>query len=134
MQYWILKTEPSAYSFENLLKDKKTNWDGVRNYQARNNLASMKVGDLCYIYHSVGPKEIVGVAEVTKTAFPDTTTDEPGWLAVEIKPVKQLKNPVHLEQLKTHPALKNLSLVKQSRLSVCPIDADEWKTIEKISA
>ncbi len=129
MQHFILKTEPHAYSFEQLEKDKTTRWDGVRNYQARNNLQSMKVGDLCMIYHSVGPKEIVGTALVVKEAYPDPTSADPRWASVDIKVGERLKKPVHLEELKNHPLLKDMALVRQSRLSVCPISKKDWDAI-----
>lgn len=131
MQHWILKTEPSTYSFDDLVRDKGTVWDGVRNYQARNNLKNMQVGDQCLIYHSVGPKELVGIAEVTQTAFPDPTIDDDRWVAVRIKPVRALKHPITLAMLKAEPALENLSLVRQGRLSVCPVTPAEWKRILK---
>ncbi len=134
MNYWILKSEPTAYSFEDLIKDGHTMWNGVRNYQARNNLKSMKVGDLCFIYHSVGPKEIVGSAVVIKEAYPDPTSPDLNWVAVDIKFDKQLKKPVTLQQLKIHPELPGLSLVKQSRLSVCPISKSEWNIIYQLGA
>lgn len=131
MQYWILKTEPSTYSFDDLLRDKSTVWDGVRNYQARNNLKSMHIGDQCLIYHSVGPKELVGIAEVTHVAFQDPTTSDDRWVAVKIKPVCSLKHPITLAALKDHPVLANLSLVRQGRLSVCPVTAKEWRLMIK---
>lgn len=131
--YWILKTEPGCYSFSDLERDKKTAWDGVRNYQARNNLRSMKRGDLALIYHSVGPKDLVGIATVTKEAFPDSTARDGDWVAVEIKPLKLLKQPVNLSVLRADPRLKNLSLVKQGRLSVCPVSKDEWNAILELA-
>jgi len=131
MAYWILKTEPSTYSLENLKKDKSTFWDGVRNYQARNNLKAMKKGDECMIYHSVGPKEIVGTAKVIKTAYPDPK--EPDWVNVDLAFESELKKPVHLSQLKEHATLKDISLVKQGRLSVCPITKADWDAILKLT-
>jgi len=128
--YWILKSEPEAYSFDDLIKDGQTRWDGVRNYQARNNLKNMKIGDECFIYHSVGPKEIVGSAKVVKEAYPDPTTKDANWVCVDIKPLNKLKKPVTLAMLKEHPVLQNISLVKQSRLSVCPISKTEWDLIK----
>ena len=133
MQYFILKTEPHAYSFEQLEKDKKTSWDGVRNFQARNNLSSMHVGDLCMIYHSVGPKEIVGTAVVTKEADSDKTSPDGRWVAVEIGFKSRLEKPVHLEQLKNHDTLKDIQLVRQSRLSVCPIAKKDWDAILQLA-
>jgi predicted RNA-binding protein with PUA-like domain len=132
MKYWILKSEPEVYSFENLLKDKKTCWDGVRNYQARNNLRAMEVGDLCLIYHSQGPKSLVGIAKVVKPAYKDPKSDE-DWSAVDIAPVKPLNTEVTLEQLKKDALLKEISLVKQSRLSVCPLDAKHFAKILKLA-
>lgn len=132
MNYWILKSEPTAYSFDDLIKDGHTMWNGVRNYQARNNLKSMKTGDMCLIYHSVGPKEIVGSASVIKEAYPDPTTADLNWVAVDIKFDKKLKTPVTLQQLKNHHKLNDLSLVKQSRLSVCPIRKSDWDIIQQL--
>lgn len=127
MKYWILKTEPGAYSFSDLERDKKTCWDGVRNFQARNNLAQMIRGDLAMIYHSMGPKEIVGIAKISKASFPDPS--DPNWMAIEISFVEYLKKPVKLLSLKEHPKLAQLSLVRQSRLSVCPVTKAEWEII-----
>lgn len=133
MQYFILKTEPETYSFDDLVRDKKTAWDGVRNFQARNNLKSMNEGDAVMIYHSVGPKEIVGTAKVVKTAYPDKTADDPRWVCVDIQPAHRLKTPVTLSQLKEHPSLKAISLVRQGRLSVCPIGQAEWEEILELA-
>ena len=132
MADWILKSEPSAYSYEQLEKDGQTRWDGVRNFQARNNLKLMKVGDHCFIYHSLGPKEIVGIATVTRTFYRDPTSDDDLWVAVDLKPKQRLKKPVTLTMLKEHPKLKNIALVKQSRLSVSPITHDEAQMILKL--
>ncbi len=129
MAYWILKTEPGAYSFDQLEKEKTTNWDGVRNYQARNNLRLMKVGDLALIYHSVGPKEIVGIARVSEEAFPDKTAKLGDWVAVKIEFGERLKRPITLRDIKENPKLENLSLIKQGRLSVCPVNSTEWRAI-----
>lgn len=133
MAYWILKTEPSSYSFERLVKDQGTSWDGVRNYQARNNLALMAPGDSCFIYHSVGPREIVGSAKVTKSAYPDSTASGGKWLAVDLVPEQALKNPVTLAQIKAETRLADISLVRQGRLSVCPIGKKEWELILEMS-
>lgn len=133
MAYWIIKTEPSTYSFEQLCKDKKTSWDGVRNFQARNNLSSMSKGDVCFVYHSVGPKEIVGTAEVTRTAYPDLTATEGKWVAVEVKADEKLAHPVTLAQIKAHPQLVNMLLVRQGRLSVCPLTDEQAKIILQMS-
>jgi predicted RNA-binding protein with PUA-like domain len=121
------------------VKDGGTFWSGVRNYTARNNLKAMKKGDRCFIYHSVGPREIVGVAEVTKEAYPDPTVDaqdpeaKKGWVAVDIRPTEKLKRPVSLDAIKGHKLLKGMVLVKQSRLSVCPVKPDEEKAILALS-
>ena len=127
MNYWILKTEPSAYSYEDLERDGQTRWDGVRNYQARNNLSQMRFGDHCLIYHSMGPKEIVGAAVIAATAYPDPKDNN--WVVVDIKAAKRLGKPVTLSDLKAHPKLKHISLVKQTRLSVCPITKEDWDLI-----
>lgn len=129
MQFWLVKQEPSKYSWEELLKDKATYWDGVRNYQARNNLQAMKKGDQVLFYHSVVGKQIMGIARVTRESYPDPTTDDPAWVVVDIKPIKSLKIPVTLEQIKAHPKLKEISLIKQSRLSVMPVTQSEFKII-----
>lgn len=129
--YWILKTEPGAYSYADLEREGQTRWDGVRNYQARNNLKAMKTGDLCLIYESVGPKELVGTAHVIREAYPDP--QDPAWVCVDIKLGKRVKKPISLAKLKGHPVLKNISFVKQSRLSVCPISKEDWALIAKIS-
>jgi predicted RNA-binding protein with PUA-like domain len=129
MQFWLVKQEPSKYSWEEFLKDKKTYWDGVRNYQARNNLQAMKKGDQVFFYHSVVGKQIMGVAQVTRESYPDPTSDDPAWVVVDLKPIKPLKIPVTLEQVKSHPKLKEISLIKQSRLSVMPLTPSEYKII-----
>ena len=129
MNYWLVKQEPSKYSWEQFIQDKKTYWDGVRNYQARNNLKEMKKGDHVLFYHSVIGKEVVGVAKVTAEAYPDPTTDDDRWVVVDLKPVVTVKNPVTLEDIKSHPELQSFALVKQSRLSVSPLTVKEFKTI-----
>lgn len=135
MATWLIKTEPETYSWQDLQKEKKTAWTGVRNYTARNNLQAMKRGDLCFVYHSVGPKEIVGIAEVTREAWPDPTVDgadpdaKKGWVAVEVKPRETLSRPVTLAEIKAHAFLKHMALVKQSRLSVAPVTEREWDAI-----
>jgi predicted RNA-binding protein with PUA-like domain len=129
MQFWLVKQEPSKYSWEEFLKDKKTYWDGVRNYQARNNLQAMKKGDSVFFYHSVVGKQIMGIAKVTRESYPDPTTDDPAWVVVDLKPIKSLKVPVTLEQVKAHPKLNEISLIKQSRLSVMPLTQAEYKII-----
>ena len=127
MNHWIVKQEPEAYSFDDLVKDGKTDWTGVRNFQARNNLQAMKKGDKVLFYHSISEKSVVGIASVSKAAFPDPTDEK--WFAVEIKPVKKLKKPVTLEEIKANKALANIALIKQSRLSVMPLTEDEYEEI-----
>lgn len=130
---WILKTEPSAYSWDDLVSDKGTAWSGVRNYTARNNLQAMKKGDRCFIYHSVGPKELVGIAEVAREHYPDATAQgadaAKGWVVVDVRAIEKLHAPVTLAQIKAHHELADMALVKQSRLSVCPVSAPEAKAI-----
>lgn len=129
MNYWLVKQEPEAYSFDDLVKDGTTDWTGVRNFQARNNLKSMKKGDKVLFYHSVSEKAVVGVTEVSKENYSDPTDTEGKWIAVEIKAGKKLKNPVTLEQIKANGALYNIALVRQSRLSVLPLTKDEYEEI-----
>ncbi len=129
MQFWLVKQEPSKYSWEQFVDDKETYWDGVRNYQARNNLQAMKKGDRVLFYHSVVGKEIKGIARVTREPYPDPTTDDPAWVVVDLKPVKPMKVPVTLEQIKSHVKLREMALVKQSRLSVMPLTPAEFKII-----
>ncbi len=129
MQFWLVKQEPSKYSWEQFVDDKETYWDGVRNYQARNNLQAMKKGDRVLFYHSVVGKEIKGIARVTRESYPDPTTDDPAWVVVDLKPVKPMKVPVTLEQVKSHAKLREMALVKQSRLSVIPLTPAEFKII-----
>ncbi len=134
MARWLVKTEPETYSFEQLQQDKKTCWDLVRNYTARNNLKAMARGEQALVYHSVGPKEIVGICEIVKEHYPDPQAESEGepadrWVAVDVKPVRKLKKPVTLAQLKEHAMLSNMLLVKQSRLSVTPVSDVEWSAI-----
>lgn len=129
MNYWLVKSEPFKYSFEQLLKDKSTFWDGVRNYQARNNLRAMKKGDLVLFYHSNEGKEVVGVAKVTKESYQDPTTEDPNWVVVEIAPYKKLKKSVGLDQIKKDKRLENMALIKQSRLSVMPVKREEFDLV-----
>ena len=133
MAHWLVKSEPSTYSFDQLLKEKSTTWDGVRNYAARNNLRAMKKNDEVFYYHSNEGTEIVGIAKVSKESFQDPTTDEEAWLAVELKPVKRLKRGVTLNEIKNDPKLKNMALVKNSRLSVQPVTDEEWKRVLELS-
>jgi len=129
MQFWLVKQEPSKYSWQQFVDEKETYWDGVRNYQARNNLQAMKKGDRVLFYHSVVGKEIKGIARVTRESYPDPTTDDPAWVVVDLKPVKPMKVPVTLEQIKSHAKLREMALVKQSRLSVIPLTPAEFKII-----
>jgi len=134
MKYWLLKSEPNVWSINQQKKagNKGVSWDGVRNYQAANNLRKMKKGDFCFFYHSNIGKEIVGIVEIIKTAFPDPT-DKKKFVAVQVRFKKMLKKAVSLENIKKNKDLKHLSLVKQSRLSVIQIDSKSWKTINKMS-
>lgn len=129
MQYWLVKSEPEAYSWADLVKDGRTSWTGVRNYQARNNLQAMKKEDFVLFYHSVSEKAIVGLAKVATEAFPDATSNDPRWLAVEVVPTRDFKNPVTLDQIKKDNRLENIALLKQSRLSVMPLKAEEFEVI-----
>ena len=136
MQYWLLKSEPNVWSIDQQIKagSKGADWDGVRNYQAANNLKRMKKGDLCFFYHSNIGKEIVGIVEVIKTAFIDQTDKEKRFVAVKVKFKNKLKTPVTLENIKKNRDLKDLGLIKQSRLSVMPIDTKCWKIILKMGS
>lgn len=129
MQYWLIKSEPFKYSWDQFVKDKKTFWDGVRNYQARNNMRLMKKGDLLLFYHSNEGKEIVGIAELVKEAYQDPTTDDSNWVAVDVKPYKKLKKAVDLETIKNDPILKEMELVRQSRLSVSSVSEDQFNRV-----
>ena len=131
--YWLVKQEPESYPFSQLLKDKKTMWDGVRNYQARNNLRAMKKGDQVLFYHSVKDKQVVGLCQVTKEAYPDPTAPGEDWSVVDIKPIRSLKRPVTLAEIKATPLLKDIALIKQSRLSVMPIKKKEFDKILSMS-
>ena len=133
MAYWLLKSEPSAYSWDQLVKDKRTNWSGVRNFQAAANLKAMKKGDRAFFYHSGEGKEIVGVAEIVKEAYPDTTDKSGRFVMVDVVPVEPVKTPVSLAAIKATPALKNMPLVRLSRLSVSPVSAEEWRIIAKMA-
>ena len=136
MQYWLIKSEPDVWSIDQQIKagNKGADWDGVRNYQAANNLKKMKKGDLCFFYHSNIGKEIVGIVEVIKTAFIDPTDKEKRFVAVKVKYKSKLKTPVSLENIKKNKDLKDIALIKQSRLSVMPIDTKCWKIILKMSS
>lgn len=134
MQYWLVKSEPFKYSWEKFNTDKKTFWDGVRNYQARNNLMAMKKGDLVLFYHSNEGMEVVGIAKVVKEHYPDPTTDDTRWVVVDLAPHKALKKPVTLQQIKADPLLDQIGLVRQSRLSVMPVKPEEFDRIVALGA
>ena len=138
MAYWLLKSEPFKYSWDQFVSDKKTHWDGVRNYLARNYLKAMKKGDKIFFYHSNEGLEIVGIAKVVKEYYQDPTTPEPAWVVVDVAPVKQIKKPVTLAQIKAEKDLQEMSLIKSMRLSVQPVREEEWNKIlamagEKVS-
>ena len=132
MKYWLLKSEPNTWSWDDQIKEKIAIWDGVRNYQARNNLMSMKVNDLCFFYHSVNEKKIVGIVSITKEHYTDPTDKTKKFVAVDVKTKKTLKNPITLKQIKKEKKLSHLALVKQGRLSVMPIDKISWDLICKL--
>lgn len=133
MAYWLLKSEPSSYSWDRLVEDGRTNWDGVRNAQALNNMRAMKPGDRAFFYHSNEGKDIVGIAEVVRGFYPDPN-DKTGKLGmVDIEPVMPVKTPVALAAIKANPELSNMALIRQSRLSVCPVGDDEWRTVCKMA-
>ena len=133
MNYWLVKSEPSTFSWQQLVKDGKVVWDGVRNYAARLHLQAMKTGDEVFFYHSNEGLAIVGIAKVIRTAYPDASTTDDRWVAVDLAPVKALKNPVTLEQIKKEKKLKNMALVRIGRLSVQPVSKTEFETILKLS-
>ncbi|MGE9313981.1 EVE domain-containing protein [Niabella sp. CJ426] len=133
MAYWLIKSEPFKYSWDQLVKDKKTVWDGVRNYAARLNLRAMKKGDLAFFYHSNEGVEIVGIAKIATEAFQDPTTDDDRWVAVEVAPHKKLKNPVTLAQIKAEPKLADMDLVRLGRLSTQSVKPEEWDLVLKMS-
>ena len=131
MNYWLMKTEPSTYAWEDLQKDKKTGWDGVRNFLARNNLKAMKKGDMALIYHSMSDKAIIGIAKIVKEAYPDPKDKD--WVAVEIAPHKKLKKPISLAQIKSDKRFSDMVLVKSSRLSVQPVKLEEFDLVLALS-
>ena len=133
MSYWLVKSEPSTYSFEQLQKDGQTTWDGIRNYAARNHLKAMKKGDQVLFYHSNEGLDIVGIAKVAKEAYQDPTTDEEAWVVVDLKPYKRLKKPVSLPQIKADKRLADMALVRIGRLSVQPVTEKEWKVIMELA-
>lgn len=132
MAYWLMKSEPKAYSWMHMQKDKKSGWTGVRNYQAANNMKAMKMGDEAFFYHSNEGKEIVGIVKISKTYHPDPTDDMGKFGMVEVSASASFKIPVTLVAIKTHTKLKQMAFVKQSRLSVSPVTTEEWKTICKL--
>jgi predicted RNA-binding protein with PUA-like domain len=133
VQYWLVKSEPSAWSWQDQVSQKVTNWDGVRNFQARNYLKQMQLGDLCFFYHSVVGKQIMGVMKVSKTYMPDPSDESGKFGMVQMNCVEPLKNPVSLEKIKANLALQDLPLLKQSRLSVMPITPEQWQIIMAMS-
>ena len=133
INYWLLKSEPDAWSWDNQIKEGASMWDGVRNYQARNNLKEMKKNDLCFFYHSVTERSIVGIVKVVKEYYPDPTDKTGRFVVVDVKAIKKLKNPVSLDQIKENSKLQDIALVKQSRLSVMPLKKTEWDIIVKMS-
>jgi len=130
--YWLVKSEPDSYSWDDLVAEGKTSWTGVRNFTARNNLRNMHVGDEVLFYHSVTDKAVVGIAKVVRVAYPDPTAKEGDWSAVDLAPIRRLRNPVTLDQIKTKRSLKNISLVRQSRLSVHALAAAEFREIVRL--
>jgi predicted RNA-binding protein with PUA-like domain len=133
MAYWLVKSEPFKYSWEQFVQDGKTFWDGVRNYAARNNLRDMKKGDEVLFYHSNEGLEIVGIAKVVKEAYQDPTTPEPAWLVVDLKPVRKLKKPVSLKQVKEDGRLQDMALLRLGRLSVQPVKEEEWNIVMQLA-
>jgi predicted RNA-binding protein with PUA-like domain len=133
MAYWLMKSEPDVYPWAKLVKDGKGSWDGVRNYQAANNLRAMRVGDQAFFYHSNEGREIVGIMRITKTAYPDPSDKTGKFVMVDVAPVRALKIPVTLAQIKADKALRSMALVKQSRLSVSPVTLEEWKRVLQLN-
>lgn len=129
MNYWLVKSEPGAYSWDDFVKLGRDHWDGVRNYQARNNLKLMKIGDEVLFYHSVSEKQVVGIARVVKEYYQDPTTDDDRWVVVDLVPVRKLDHPVTLAQIKADDRLKDFALIKNSRLSVMPVDKQHYDII-----
>jgi predicted RNA-binding protein with PUA-like domain len=129
MAYWLIKSEPSAYSWDDMTADKKTGWSGVRNYQASNNMKAMRLGDECFFYHSNEGKEIVGIVKVSKLYHPDPSDEKGRFGMVEVTAVRPFKKTVALAEIKEHKTLKDMAFVRQSRLSVSPVTAAEWKTL-----
>lgn len=132
MNYWLVKSDPDTYSWNNMTKDKRTFWDGVRNFQARNFLKEMKIDDLVLFYHSQSEKSIVGITKVVKEYYPDPTTDDDRWVVVDLEVVDSLQKPVPLETIKSNPILANLPLIKQQRLSVMPLNKEQYDEIIRL--
>ena len=132
-RYWLMKSEPEAYSFDRLVEEGRTIWDGVRNYRARNNLQAMQVGDQAFFYHSVSDKEIVGIVRISKAGLADPRDDSGTWAAVEIEPVRKFERPVTLAAIKADPTLEEIELLRQSRLSVAEIRPEEWEKIRRMA-
>ncbi len=133
MNYWLIKSEPNTYSWDDLVKKGRDHWDGVRNFKARNNIKAMKVGDQCLFYHSVNEKSVIGIAEVVKEFYQDPTTDDHRWYVMDVAPLRKLKRPVSLAEVKANPRLENMALVKYSRLSVQPVRPEEFDIILQMS-
>jgi len=133
MAYWLVKSEPFKYSWDQLVQDKETFWDGVRNYGARNNLQAMKKGDKVLFYHSNEGVEIIGIAKVARESYQDPTTDETAWVVVDLKPFKKLKNPVSLKQVKADKRLSEMELVRLGRLSVQSVKESEWQIVMELA-
>lgn len=134
MQYWLVKTEPDAFGWAQQVANEVEPWTGVRNHQARRNLAAMRTGDRVFFYHSNVGKEIVGIVEVAREAYPDPTADGGGWVCVDMRAIEPLPRPVTLAEMKADPALKDMSLVRYSRLSVSPVKPEEWNHILALAA
>jgi len=133
MNYWLVKSEPSEYSYDDLVRDRRTFWNGVRNYTARNNLKNMKAGDQVLFYHSVNEKAVVGISKVVKEHYQDPTTDDDRWVVVDLAPQEKLNNPVTLAQIKAEPSLSEIALVRQGRLSVMQLEPEAFNRIVKMS-
>jgi predicted RNA-binding protein with PUA-like domain len=133
MAYWLIKSEPFKYSWDQLVADKKTFWDGVRNYAARNNMKAMKKGDELFFYHSNEGLEIVGVAKVAKEFYQDPTTEDQAWVVVDVAPIRKLKKAVSLAQIKAEPRLSKMEIIRLSRLSVTSVTAAEWKVVLELA-
>ena len=133
MNYWLMKSEPETFSYDDLVRKKREHWDGVRNYTARNNLRDMKKGDLAFFYHSNTDKAVVGIMEIVKESYQDPTTKEEAWVCVDVAPKEKLKNRVTLADIKANPKLSEIKLIKLGRLSVMPLIKQEWEEILKMS-